>query len=77
MLKIYLTGLSILVSAIVLNVLAQAIGLMGWYGFLSRLAEEGSPAVKSVRTADYLWLFIGYPFLLGLTVWLTDRWLNR
>lgn len=77
MLKIYITGLLILVSAIVINVISQAIGLLGWYGFLTRLAEEGRLALKSIRLLDYVWLFFGYPFLLGLTVWLADRWLNR
>lgn len=77
MLKIYLTGIFILTSAIVFNVLAQVLGLMGWYGFLTRLAAEGKTALRSVRIFDYLWMFIAYPFLLGLVGWLSFRWLNR
>ena len=77
MLRIYVTGILILASAIILNVLSQALGIMGWYGFLSKIAEEGRSAVKSVRILDYLWMFIAYPFLLGLAAWISYRWLSR
>ena len=77
MLRIYVTGILILASAIILNVLAQAMGIMGWYGFLTKLAEEGRPALRSVRILDYMWMFMTYPFLLGLAAWLSYRWLSR
>ena len=77
MLRIYVAGILILASAIILNVLAQAKGIMGWYGFLTKLAEEGQSALRSVRIFDYLWMFIVYPFLLGLVAWLSYRWLSR
>ena len=77
MLRIYVTGILILASAIILNVLAQAMGIMGWYGFLTKLAEEGRSALRSVRILDYLWMLLAYPFLLGLAAWLSYRWLSR
>lgn len=67
MLKIYFTGLFILLAAIIFNILAGRLGFMSWYDFLNRMSAEGKSAFKSLRWFDYLWLFIAYPSLLGLS----------
>ena len=69
MLKIYFTGIFILIAAIIFNMLAGRTGFMSWYEFLSKLSAEGRSAFSQVRWLDYLWLFILYPFLLGLSGW--------
>lgn len=43
-LKIYLSGLSILAGAIVLNWLASALGLATWYEFLKSAGQAGPAA---------------------------------
>lgn len=54
----YFTGLIILVTAIGLNMLSGMVGLAGWYEFLQ------NPS-KQLSLDNYLYLFIGYPYLLG------------
>ena len=76
MIKVYFTGLFILVAAIVFNGIASALGLMSWYDFLSKLLESGKKAFLHPGWLDYLWLMIGYPFLLGISVLLSERFLK-
>lgn len=66
MLKIYIIGLFILIAAILLNALAARMGLVSWYDFLTRMTSEGRAVFADIRWLDYFWLFILYPFLLGL-----------
>ena len=73
MLKVYLTGIIILVSAIVLNVLSGLLGIAGWYDFLSGLSREGKVFLRQLGVLDYAWLFVLYPALLGLSTVLADR----
>ena len=73
MLKVYLTGIIILVSAIVLNVLSGLLGIAGWYDFLSGLSREGKVFLRQLGVLDYAWLFVLYPALLGLSALLADR----
>ncbi len=67
MVKIYFIGLIILVVAIFLNILANKFNIIGWYDFLTRWVNEGRVIFSQLTWKDYLWLFILYPFLLGLT----------
>lgn len=67
MVKIYFIGLIILVVAIILNILANQFHIVGWYDFLTRWVNQGRVIFSQLSWKDYLWLFIVYPFLLGLT----------
>ena len=58
MLKIYLTGIVILVSAIVLNILAGLLGIVGWYDFLTGLMRDGKLFLRQLGVLDYAWLFV-------------------
>ena len=73
MLRLYIAGISILVVAILLNVLVQKLGVTGWYEFLIRLSREGKQTFSALRWIDYAWLFVLYPFLLGLAAWLGNK----
>lgn len=66
MLKIYLIGIIILVTAILLNGVINKLGVLGWYDFINLLVDKETAPVRKVRIIDILWLFIAYPFLLGL-----------
>jgi len=66
MLKIYLIGIIILVTAILLNGVINKLGVLGWYDFITLLVDKETAPVRKVRIIDMLWLFIAYPFLLGL-----------
>jgi len=66
MLKLYIIGLSILCVAIIANALILKTSLLSWYDLFQLLNEYGSAAFKKLGFLDYLWLFIGYPLILGL-----------
>ena len=66
MLKIYLIGIIILVTAILLNGVINKLGVLGWYDFINLLVDKETAPARKVRIIDMLWLFIAYPFLLGL-----------
>jgi hypothetical protein len=73
MTKIYFTGLIILFSAILLNLISGKLGITGWYDFLSGLAGSGRKIFNSLTVLDYAWLFVLYPFLLGCSVFLAEK----
>ena len=66
MLKIYLIGIIILVTAILLNGVINKLGVLGWYDFINLLVDKETAPSRKVHILDILWLFIAYPFLLGL-----------
>ena len=76
MLKIYIVGLIILVAAIVFNVVSSKINIIGWYDFLTKLVTQGNATFSQLKFIDYLWLFLLYPFLLGLTCKLAIKWFS-
>ncbi len=57
-LHIFLIGVIVLVGAILLNSVASLFGLMSWYDFLR--------APRSATALSYVWLFVLYPFGLGV-----------
>lgn len=77
-LKIYLTGLVILLVAIPLNLAASGLGLATWYSFLGQAGQKGLfPALQTLRVIDSLFLFLIYPALLGISAYLTLLLTNR
>ncbi len=58
----FVTGFGILAVALLLNVVAGLLHISTWYDLVKQ------PAHTSV--ASYVWLFIVYPFLLGLTAYI-------
>lgn len=60
--KIYFAGLTVLMGAVAINIAAKFAKLPSWYEFLS----------KPRFTLTYaFWLFVLYPFALGLLVYLS------
>ena len=66
MIRLYFIGISILIVAILSNYLIGKIGLISWYDYLSFLSNKKASIIKEVRLIDYIWLFIGYPIVLGI-----------
>lgn len=62
--KIFLNGVIILVGAMLINSAAKLLELPSWYDFLS----EPKLTLKS-----FIWLFMIYPFLLGVLVLITNK----
>ena len=78
MVRIYLIGIGILCIAILANGLAGWLGVKSWYELLNGLIEEGMEYIMTMGILDVVWLFIGYPMVLGAggywIVQLTTKW---
>tara|TARA_Y100001954_G_C15553946_1_gene475227 strand:- start:207 stop:443 length:237 start_codon:yes stop_codon:yes gene_type:complete len=73
MLRIYIIGLSILVFAIIINVLVSKFGLSTWYDFGQELSNSGANAIKETGVVNLIWLFLLYPICLGLAVIIGEK----
>ena len=73
MLRIYIIGLSILVFAIVVNVLVSRLGISTWYDFGQELSKSGANAIKETGVVNLIWLFFLYPICLGLAVIIGEK----
>jgi hypothetical protein len=68
-LKIYLSGLIVLIGAILINALAGLAGLPTWYDFLKAVSGQGAAAaLRGLSIVHMLFLFVLYPLGLGLLV---------
>lgn len=68
LLSIFLLGAGVLVGALALNFAASALGLASWYDFVK---DPGKTTPLS-----YLWLFVLYPFGLGVAAYVAAKLLN-
>lgn len=65
--KTYLTGVVVLIGAIIINSLATALRLPSWYSFLQSSSLGGFiDYAFRLPLISALWLLIGYPFVLGV-----------
>ncbi len=76
MFRIYFCGLCVLIVAIIVNVLIKKIGILTWYDFGSIFLVNGFQYLMQVSLLSFCWLFIVYPFTLGLTYFLADKLYN-
>ncbi len=76
MLRIYFLGIIILIFAILINGIASYIGLKTWYDFLQGLSLK-TPIKELLSFFDIFWLFVLYPFLLGVSCFLGDLFFER
>ena len=65
MFKVYIIGVCILLVAIAANVVAGKIGIVTWYDFGTDFFTKGVKVIKDVGILNCIWLFIGYPLVLG------------
>jgi hypothetical protein len=73
-LKMYLSGIVVLVGAILINSVAGLIGLPTWYDFLKSAGEQGFlTALRTLNVLQLLFLFVLYPAGLGLLVFAAVR----
>ena len=65
MFRIYLIGISILIIAIIANLIASKIGLATWYDFGPEFFMRGLIVVQEIGFISTFWLFILYPIILA------------
>ena len=73
MIRIYIIGLAILVIAILANSIIVKLGIKSWYDFIEQLTSSNVSNLKRATFIDYLWLFMGYPLVLGFGYWIGDK----
>ena len=78
MIKLYLIGVSILLTAILANIIADYISLTTWYKFSNIILEKGSflKALKEQTILDVLWLFFTYPLILAIGYLISEKLFN-
>ena len=78
MTKLYIIGVTILLTAILANTIAGYINLNTWYGFSNAILEKGSflKVLKEQRILDILWLFFLYPLILGFGYLIAEKLFN-
>ena len=64
----FLLGCAILVIAVI-----QFFGIMNWYDLLMSIKKRSLP--KRMTWMDVVWLFIGYPLVLGYVVYLSQNFI--
>lgn len=73
MIRIYIIGVTILIVAIVANAIIVQLGWKSWYNFIQLLSSSGTSAFGNLSVIDVLWLFFGYPFVLGFGYWIGNQ----
>jgi hypothetical protein len=66
--KIFIIGIAILVTAIVLNIIAKLLNVSTWYDFIQNKTLN--------NPLEIIWLFIIYPFVLGLVAYAINKVLS-
>ncbi len=69
--SIFCAGGFLLGCAILVNAVIQFFGIMNWYDFLMSIKKRSLP--KKMTWMDVVWLFIGYPLVLGYVVYLSQN----
>lgn len=73
-LSIFLIGIIILIGAIIVNVIASILGLETWFSFINLIKNEGlKGAFKEITLISSIYLFLIYPFILGILGWLGSK----
>jgi len=69
-LKVFAVGFGILVAAIVVNFLANYLGIETWHSFLSLIQKIGLLSAIKEKWQHLIFLVFIYPFVLGLAAYL-------
>jgi len=75
-LRVYIIGISILLIAIISNVVVGKLGISTWYDFGPQFFKRGLIVLKEVGVLSSVWLFILYPLVLALGYILGDKIYN-
>lgn len=72
--KIFLVGWIVLITAILLNIITMRLGITGWYQFFESVEKTGLiRAFNNLSPVPMLYMFIIYPFLLGVVGYFTFK----
>ena len=72
--NLIITGYSILLGAILANILADYFNISTWYTFLQSIFKIGlSETIRQQKIIHLLWLFCIYPIILSLSYMLGNK----
>ena len=71
--SIFCAGGFLLGCAILVNAVIQFFGIMNWDDLLMSIKKRSLP--KRMTWMDVVWLFIGYPLVLGYVVYLSQNFI--
>lgn len=75
--KSLILGFTILIVAIILNVLANLFGINTWYSFINSISVNGFfTAIKKEKFISLFFMFVLYPLFLGLSVYYSIKIIN-
>jgi len=75
--NLIITGYSILLGAILANILADYFNISTWYTFLQSIFKIGlSETIRQQKIIHLLWLFCIYPIILSLSYMLGNKFYN-
>jgi hypothetical protein len=75
--NLIITGYSILLGAILVNILADYFNISTWYTFLQSIFKIGlSETIRQQKIIHLLWLFCIYPIILSLSYMLGNKFYN-
>jgi hypothetical protein len=66
--RIYLIGVSFLTGVIAVNLIGSLLKLPSWYDFLAN---------PELTPLSFVWLFVVYPFILGLLFFWLKRFIKK
>jgi len=74
MIHLLITGYSILIGAILANLLADYLNICTWYKFLGNIFTDGLwKTLIQQNTLNLFWLFFIYPIILSVSYILIDK----
>jgi len=78
MIKLYIIGVVILLTAILANIIASYANLNTWYDFYYTILKKGGflQGFKELSMFDVLWLFFLYPLILGFGYLIAEKLFN-
>lgn len=74
--QIFILGLGILVTAMILNFLASFLGFATWYDFFINLEKQGVKETIKNIWGSLPFLILIYPFILGLVSYYLFKFLK-
>lgn len=75
-LSILAIGIGILIVAVLLNFVANYFGWSTWYDYLTSIQSNGWKSThQHTDWWSLIFMYVCYPFLLGLTAYLVTKWL--
>ena len=77
-LTVFAVGASVLVAAVIANIIAAWIGVIAWYEFVEVIGEQGFlNAFGEAGLSSIVFLFLIYPLILGTAGYYSSSYFKK